>query len=106
MTDTHDEWIYTQKPDHGDLSRMHPKFDPSRGRNFFLPDRLMNELRSPGFQLEGRLGQTVLKHSLQSATMAERDGWDDEYVICCLLHDVMHNFAPGSDSRRPGRRAR
>jgi predicted HD phosphohydrolase len=91
------EWIYTQMPADGtaDLTRLHPKFDPKRGRNYFLPDRILDELRSPGFKLQGRYGQTVLGHSLQSATMAERDGHDDEYVICCLVHDVMHNFAPG-----------
>lgn len=29
-----------------------------------------------------------LTHSLQSATMARRDGRDDEYVVCALLHDI------------------
>ena len=27
-------------------------------------------------------------HSLQSATRAHRDGRDDEYVVCALLHDL------------------
>ena len=30
----------------------------------------------------------LLQHSLQSATLAHRDGMDEEYVVCALLHDV------------------
>ena len=29
-----------------------------------------------------------LEHSLQTATRAYRDGRDEEYVVCCLLHDI------------------
>ena len=29
-----------------------------------------------------------LVHSLQTATRAQRDGRDDEYVVCALLHDI------------------
>ena len=29
-----------------------------------------------------------LEHSLQTATRAHRDGRDDEYVACALLHDI------------------
>lgn len=29
-----------------------------------------------------------LSHSLQTATRAHRDGRDDEYVVCALLHDI------------------
>ncbi|MBT8471026.1 MAG: phosphohydrolase [Marinicaulis sp.] len=29
-----------------------------------------------------------LEHSLQTATRAHRDGRDDEYVVCALLHDI------------------
>lgn len=29
-----------------------------------------------------------LTHSLQSATLAHRDGEDEEYVVCALLHDI------------------
>lgn len=34
------------------------------------------------------------EHSLQSATMAHRDGKDAEYVVCALLHDVGEIFDP------------
>jgi predicted HD phosphohydrolase len=29
-----------------------------------------------------------LQHSLQAATRALRDGRDEEYVVCALLHDI------------------
>jgi len=29
-----------------------------------------------------------LEHSLQTATRAEQDGRDEEYVVCALLHDI------------------
>ena len=29
-----------------------------------------------------------LTHCLQTATRAERDGRDEEYVVCALLHDI------------------
>ena len=34
-----------------------------------------------------------LTHSLQSATRAQRDGRDDEYVACALLHDIGDTLA-------------
>jgi predicted HD phosphohydrolase len=37
-----------------------------------------------------------LEHSLQTATLAYRDGRDNEYVICALLHDVGEVFDPYS----------
>ncbi len=35
-----------------------------------------------------------LEHSLQTATRAERDNRDDEYVLCALLHDIGDTLAP------------
>lgn len=35
-----------------------------------------------------------LEHSLQTATRAERDGKDDEYVLCALLHDIGDTVSP------------
>jgi len=51
-----------------------------------LPDRVLAHLRL----LEGDGGFAVdrLTHSLQTATLAERDGRDEEYVVCALLHDI------------------
>lgn len=39
-----------------------------------------------------------LTHSLQSATLAERAGEDEEYVVCALLHDVGDDLAPYNHS--------
>ncbi len=35
-----------------------------------------------------------LEHSLQTATRAQRDGRDEEYVVCALLHDIGDTLAP------------
>lgn len=35
-----------------------------------------------------------LEHSLQTATRAERDGRDDEYLVCALIHDIGDTLAP------------
>jgi len=35
-----------------------------------------------------------LEHSVQTATRAERDGQDDEYVLCALLHDIGDPLTP------------
>jgi predicted HD phosphohydrolase len=52
-----------------------------------LPNRVMAHLKllegdSGGFQVDR------YTHSLQTATRALRDGRDDEYVVCALLHDI------------------
>jgi len=35
-----------------------------------------------------------LEHSLQTATRAQRDGRDDEYLLCALLHDIGDTLTP------------
>jgi len=52
-----------------------------------LPDRILAHLRL----LDGDFGGFPvdrLTHSLQTATRAQRDGRDEEYVVCALLHDM------------------
>ena len=52
-----------------------------------LPDRIMAHLKL----LEGDYGGFPVDrytHSLQTATRALRDGRDEEYVVCALLHDI------------------
>ena len=52
-----------------------------------LPDRVLAHLKL----LDGDFGGYPvdrLTHSLQSATLAQRDGMDEEYVVCALLHDI------------------
>jgi predicted HD phosphohydrolase len=59
----------------------------SMGFNRDLPNRVIAHLK----MLEGDCGGFAvdrLEHSLQSATLAQRDGMDEEYVVCALLHDM------------------
>jgi predicted HD phosphohydrolase len=52
-----------------------------------LPDRIIAHLQL----LEGDYGGFPIDryaHSLQTATRALRDGRDEEYVCCALLHDI------------------
>ncbi|MEL7480342.1 MAG: HD domain-containing protein [Pseudomonadota bacterium] len=52
-----------------------------------LPDRVLAHL----MLLDGDYGGFPvdrLTHSLQTATRALRDGRDEEYVVCALLHDI------------------
>jgi predicted HD phosphohydrolase len=60
-----------------------------------LPDRLIAHLKL----LEGDYGGFPVDrytHSLQTATRALRDGRDEEYVVCALLHDIGDTLAPFS----------
>ena len=52
-----------------------------------LPDRILAHLKL----LEGDYGGFPIdryQHCLQTATLALRDGRDEEYVVCALLHDI------------------
>ena len=89
-------------PDHGDASAPRAKFkamtegtqeDWQKIGAQFLPfaasggKRILDHLRL----LDGDYGGFPvdrLEHSLQTATRAHRDGRDEEYVVCALLHDI------------------
>ena len=65
---------------------------PHRGE---LPDRIMAHLKL----LKGDHGGFAvdrLEHSLQTATRAHRDGRDEEYVVCALVHDVGDILGPAN----------
>ncbi len=58
-----------------------------------LPERVMGHLK----MLQGDMGGMPvdrLTHCLQTATLAHRDGRDDEYVVCALLHDMGDLLGP------------
>ncbi len=60
-----------------------------------LPDRTLAHLRL----LDGDYGGFAvdrLTHSLQTATLAAKDGRDDEYVVAALLHDIGDTLAPNN----------
>ena len=44
----------------------------------------------------GGFAVTRVEHSLQTATRAHRDGRDEEYVVCALLHDIGDLLLPAS----------
>ena len=58
-----------------------------------LPERLVSHLKL----LQGDCGGFAvdrLEHSLQTATRAFKDGRDEEYVVCALLHDIGDVLGP------------
>lgn len=60
-----------------------------------LPGRIVDHLNL----LKGDCGGFVvdrLEHSLQTATRAFKDGRDEEYVVCALLHDIGDILLPAS----------
>ena len=61
-----------------------------------LADRVLQWL----LQMDGESPYRIsrLEHCLQTATRAERDGADDETVICALLHDIGDVLAPQNHS--------
>jgi predicted HD phosphohydrolase len=59
--------------------------------------RVMDWLR----QMDGDSPYQVsrLEHCLQTATRAERDGADEETIVCALLHDIGDVLAPANHSQ-------
>ena len=62
-----------------------------------FPDQVMDWLR----QLDGESPYQIsrLEHCLQTATRAERDGADEETIVCALLHDIGDMLAPANHSQ-------
>ena len=70
---------------------------------FISAQRDVGQSRVPAYVLEqlrhlqsdhGGFPVDRLEHSLQTATRAERDGRDEEYVLCALLHDLGDILSP------------
>jgi predicted HD phosphohydrolase len=57
-----------------------------------LPDLLLGMLT--GLRGDEQYPIDRQAHSLQTATRALRDGRDEEYVVCALLHDVGESLGP------------
>ena len=60
-----------------------------------LVDRTLAHLRL----LDGDYGGFAvdrLTHSLQTATLAQKDGRQEDYVVCALLHDIGDTLAPNN----------
>ncbi|MTD54009.1 HD domain-containing protein [Amycolatopsis pithecellobii] len=58
-----------------------------------VADNVLAQLRLLAHD-DGGFPVNRLEHSLQTATRAERDGRDEEYILCALLHDIGDNLAP------------
>ncbi|MGR3503294.1 HD domain-containing protein [Pseudaestuariivita sp.] len=73
-----------------DYALLHPlEVDYASG----TATRLLEALVSLDASLSG-YQVTRLGHSLQSATRAERDGADTDWIVSALLHDIGDIFAP------------
>jgi predicted HD phosphohydrolase len=65
---------------------------PHRGE---LPGRILAHMRLLDND-HGGFAVDRLEHSLQTATRAHRDGRDEEYVVCALLHDIGDILLPAN----------
>jgi predicted HD phosphohydrolase len=75
-----------------DWAIITPQLDITQG---LVADRVIGLMRDLSFD-HGGFPVDRLEHSLQTATRAERDGRDDEYVLCALLHDIGDTLSPYS----------
>lgn len=57
-------------------------------------DRLLSELASQAEEAVPGCEITRLQHALQSATRAEKDGADADWIVGALLHDIGDGLAP------------
>jgi predicted HD phosphohydrolase len=51
---------------------------------------VLGMLDRAGSESYGGEAVSQLEHALQAAALAEQDGWDEEFVVACLLHDLGH----------------
>ena len=61
--------------------------------NRALPERVLTHLKLLGGESSG-FPVDRLQHSLLTATLAQRAGEDEEYVVCALLHDIGDTLGP------------
>lgn len=66
------------------------------GKTGEFADRILDWLRQ--LDVDSPYHITRLEHCLQSATRAERDGADDETIVCALLHDIGDLLGPANHS--------
>ena len=66
------------------------------GKTGEFADRILDWLRQ--LDIDSPYHVTRLEHCLQSATRAERDGADDETIVCALLHDIGDLLGPANHS--------
>ena len=64
-----------------------------------VADRLLKELETQGQESLDGYQITRLEHALQSATRAEADGADIDWIVGALLHDIGDGLAPQNHDR-------
>jgi predicted HD phosphohydrolase len=64
-----------------------------------MPDRLLRELASQEVDRMEGYKISRLGHALQSATRAEREGADIDWIVAALLHDIGDGLAPRNHDR-------
>ena len=62
-------------------------------------DRLLQEMARQGEETLEGYKITRLEHGLQSATRAEREGADVDWIVSALLHDIGDGLAPQNHDR-------
>ncbi len=62
-------------------------------------DRLLQEMARQGEETLEGYKITRLEHGLQSATRAEREGADIDWIVSALLHDIGDGLAPQNHDR-------
>ena len=63
------------------------------------PDRILDELGRQGQATLDRYKITRVNHGLQSATRAQNDGADIDWIVGALLYDVGDGLAPQNHDR-------
>jgi len=98
MTDPNPKVSFTQMKDgtKDEYLLLHELEKPYLG---LTADRILDELRRQGeATLEG-YQITRLEHGLQSASRAEADGADIDWIVGALLHDIGDGLAPQNHDR-------
>ena len=98
MTDPSPKVSFTQMKDgtKDEYLLLHELEKPYLG---LTADRILDELRRQGeATLEG-YQITRLEHGLQSASRAEADGADIDWIVGALLHDIGDGLAPQNHDR-------
>jgi predicted HD phosphohydrolase len=84
-----------------DGTREDYEFLREQEHSFFAmtAERLLRELASQEHDTIGGYKVTRLQHALQSATRAENDGADTDWIVGALLHDIGDGLAPQNHDR-------
>ena len=62
--------------------------------NSMTAERILRELASQAHDTIGGYKITRLQHALQSATRAEEEQADTDWIVAALLHDIGDGLAP------------